>query len=469
MNPSFRRFVDSNRRQWIQAGAFNVLGLSLPSWMALQAQTGNLRKSKASSVLLLVEHGGMSHVDTWDPKPEAPAEHRTPFDLVPTQTPGVYFTKLLSRTARISDKLAVIRSMRHIKRVNDHPGGMQFMLSGEAPGGPVEMPDMGSVASYLLGTKGKHLPAYVQLPATSEMAHMTRVGFLPRQHGVFKAIAHDASDPDWHMECLQRNPEFTESRWNDRRQLLASVNRNRALAADREASALDEFHAEAANMLFSPHAARAFNLATESADTREQYGPGHRGACYLLGRKLIEAGVRFVTIDVRWPLTPETPKGIDLNWDHHDFIYAKDTCELPGAGGGGAGRYGIGHWVMAGSLDRAFSALITDLDQRGLLDQTLVCLLTEFGRTPKVNPQQGRDHWPDAYSIVMAGAGIRGGQVIGATDQQGAFVRESPHSPEDVAATIYDSLGIDLGKPLYTPDQRPIYLAHQGKPIKTLF
>ena len=175
--------------------------------------------------------------------------------------------------------------------------------------------------------------------------------------------------------------------------------------------------------------------------------------------------MRFVTVDVRWPLTGETPGGSNLNWDHHDFIYAKKTCNLPGAGGGGAGRYGIGHWCMMGSTDQAFAALIEDLDQRGLLAETLVCFVTEFGRTPRLNKFQGRDHWAHAYSIVLAGAGVPGGQVIGRSDREGGHVTDQPYTPEDYAATIYEKLGIDRSLPLYTSGNRPIFFGHAGKLI----
>jgi hypothetical protein len=297
------------------------------------------------------------------------------------------------------------------------------------------------------------------------MASFTRTGFLPPGNAVFKVKAQDCSDPKWKVPGLSLQESLSESRVNQRRDLLASLNSDHLLDATRPASALDTFYQQAANILLSTEAAKVFDLSHESPKVREQYGEGHRGACYLLGRRMIEAGVRFVTIDVRWPTSEKTPKAGNLNWDHHDHIYAKETCMLPGAGGGGAGRYGIGHWVMTGSLDQAFSTLIVDLEERGLLDETLVCLVTEFGRTPKLNKHQGRDHWPDAYSIVFAGAGIAGGQVIGETDRQGAYVQANPHAPEDYAATIYDFLGIDRDQPVYTPERRPMFLAHKGKCI----
>ena len=456
------------RRQWLQAGAFGTLGLSLPSLLQLQAQTAG-RKARAKNVLLLVEHGGMSHTDTWDPKPDVPSEQRTAFHLVPTCTPGERFTELLTQTAKISDRIAVVRGMHHRQRNDDHGGGMQYALTGASPRGPVAMPDLGSVAAFVLGSASEYLPPYVQLPATSEFAHVTTSGFLPKGYAPFKASARDASDPQWRVDNLQRNPQLSDPRFDERRALLSAVDQNPALALDRSAAALDLFREQAYTLLTSPAAAKAFDLSTESPQTREQYGEGHRGACYLLGRKLVEAGTRFVTIDVRWPHMPGKPGGGNLNWDHHDHIYAAETCELPGATGAGAGRYGIAHWVMMGSLDRAYSALILDLEQRGLLSETLVCLVTEFGRTPKINKALGRDHWPDAYSIVFAGAGIRGGQIIGQTDRQGAFVLDNPHSPEDTAATILEKLGIDRGTPLYTAEQRPIFLAPEGELIRELF
>jgi hypothetical protein len=168
-------------------------------------------------------------------------------------------------------------------------------------------------------------------------------------------------------------------------------------------------------------------------------------------------------------LTVETPGGFNLNWDHHDLIYARGSCGTVRDKAGGEGRYGIGTWPMMGSTDQAFAALIDDLDQRGLLAETLVCFVTEFGRTPRLNKFQGRDHWTNAYSIVFAGAGVPGGQVIGRTDKEGGHVAEQAHTPEDYAATIYEKLGIDRSRPLYTSSHRPVYFGHDGEAIAELF
>ena len=182
----------------------------------------------------------------------------------------------------------------------------------------------------------------------------------------------------------------------------------------------------------------------------------------------MKTGVRFVTVDVREPETPQTPGGFNMNWDHHDLIYTSGSCGTIRDKAGGEGRYGIAHWVMMGSTDQAFAALLGDMDQRGLLADTLVCFVTEFGRTPRLNQFQGRDHWSNAYSIAFAGAGIRGGQVIGATDRDGGFIRDEPHTPQDYAATIHELLGIDRTRPVYTRDQRPVFLTGEGRPIAGL-
>jgi hypothetical protein len=231
---------------------------------------------------------------------------------------------------------------------------------------------------------------------------------------------------------------------------------------------MERFYEQAYDILSSPRVSSVFNLRNEPPAVRDIYGPGHRGACYLMGRKLIEAGVRFVTVDVRWPLTPEVPGGVNLNWDHHDYIYTSGSCGTERIAAGGEGRYGIGHWVMMGSTDYAFAGLIEDLDQRGLLEETLVCFVTEFGRTPRLNRFEGRDHWTGAYSIVLAGAGVAGGQIIGRSDRDGGYVTDQPHTPEDYAATIYEKLGIDRQRPLYTSSNRPIYFGHGGEPIRQL-
>lgn len=466
-----------NRRNWMKVGSAGILGWSLPQMLALQAtaRTRNNRRGlpargAAKNVLVVLEQGGLSHIDTWDPKPDVVSDHRSPHRPISTAVPGVQFTDLLSRTARLADRLTVIRSMHHPKSgANGHPKGTQYALSGAHPGSPLEMPDMGSIVSHLMENGCDYLPPYVMVPGNHEQAKEARTGFLPESTRVFKTGGRDLSDPDWRVSDLLPRQENDRDRLLARQELLQDldarfVGKTPGDAA-RAVGGMDGFYQQAFETLSSPQVAAAFDWQSEPAALRDEYGPGHRGACYLVGRKLIEAGVRFVTVDVRWPVSKEYPKGTNLNWDHHDFIYASGTCNLPGAGGGGRGRYGIGTWPMMRSTDQAFAALIRDLEDRGLLDETLVCFVTEFGRTPKLNKAQGRDHWTNAYSIVMAGAGVPGGQVIGRSDADGGHVTESPHSPEDYAATVYEKLGLDRNRPVYTPARRPVFFGHGGEPI----
>lgn len=480
---SSREAADWTRRRWIQTGAFGLLGLSSPHWLAgfsvAAARVGDAvqpaRRGKAKNVLVILEQGGMSHIDTWDPKPEMVAENRSPYKPIDTNVPGMQFTELLPKTARIADKLAVVRSFHHRRAGADaHPNGTQYVLSGAHPLSPTEMPDIGCVVSKIMGSANQALPPYIMVPGNHEQAKETRTGFLPAGYGVFKTGGRDVSDPTWTVADLLPRGENADARFAQRRMLLGSLNRSFTgpstgdSSTARPLAGMDRFYQQAFDTLSGSKVARAFDLHGEPQAVRERYGSGHRGACYLLGRKLIESGVRFVTVDTRWPRMPGMPGGGNLNWDHHDHIYASGTCELPGASGAGAGRYGIGHYVMMGSVDIAYSALIEDLAERGLLDETLVCFVTEFGRTPKINKHGGRDHWSHAYSMVFAGAGTRGGQVVGRSDAEGGYVVGRGYTPEDYASTIYQKLGIDRDQPLYTSANRPIYFGHLGEPIAEL-
>lgn len=456
-----------NRRSFLGSAFF---GMSTLAGLPAFAAGGNVAKAKR--VLVIYEQGGLSHMDTWDPKPEAVSQNRSPFKPIATNVPGIQFTELLTKTAKVADKLALVRSMCHARNGADaHPNGTQYALSGIHPAAnSFEMPDIGSIIAHVQGSACKYLPPYIMVPGNHEQAAETRHGFLPASRKVFKTGGRDVSDPNWKIDALLPRQENQGVRLNERHDLRNLLDQQTTkTSASSDARGMEAFYDQAVDMLTSPQVAKAFDLRREPLAIREAYGAGHRGACYLVGRKLIEAGVKFVTVDVRWPKGKDTPKGAgNLNWDHHDHIYAKETCELPGATGAGAGRYGIAHWVMMGSVDQAFSALITDLDQRGLLAETLVCFVSEFGRTPKINKAQGRDHWTHAYTSVFAGAGVRGGQVIGKSDKEGGYVVDQPHTPEDYAATIYEKLGIDRQKPIYTPSNRPVYFGHAGEPIAEL-
>ena len=459
--------IQFGRRSFLGIGmAGGLTSLSVSRLLAQTAKNGD-RPGSAKNVLVILEQGGMSHIDTWDPKPESLADNRSPYKPINTNAPGIQFTELLSRTSQVADKLTVIRSMHHKNGIaSGHPKGTQYALSGHVPGGPVEMPDIGSVVGHRINSHCSYLPSYIMAPGNHEQAKMTTRGFLPPGNEVYKTGGRDLSDPQWKVSGLGLNEAIGAERIRSRLRLLNEIDLGFPVHSSSDAESWMASMEQAEESLFHPQSEKAFALEDETHSIREEYGRGHRGQCYLLGRRLIEQGVRFVTIDVREPMTGKTPGGSNLNWDHHDFIYANGTCNLPGAGGGGRGRYGIGTWWMMGSVDQAFSALIRDMDDRGLLDDTLVCFVTEFGRTPKLNKHQGRDHWTGAYSIVMAGAGVPGGQVIGASNKQGGYVTEDAYTPEDYAATVYSKLGLHLGDPLRTQDDRPIFLSAEGQPIR---
>lgn len=454
----------TSRRSFLALSACGLL--SVPRWQPALAAG---KAARAKSVLVLFEQGGVSHMDTFDPKPDAPAEHRTPFDTIDTAARGMRFTKLLERTAKHADKLTVVRCMTQPKPGigNSHPKGSQYVFSGESPDGAETMPDIGSVVSYRAGSAARHLPPYVMVPGTSEQEYNTKVGFLPPQHAAFKTRG-KPHEPTWTVPNLALAGVAPE-RFKDRADLLSNLDVGiPGDGASKDAQTLAGARARAEDMLTNPATRKAFDLRAEPLKVREEYGLGHRGQCCLLGRKLIEAGVRFVTIDCREPASREYPGGGNMNWDHHDHIYSPKDTAIKG-GGAGAGRWGIQTWPMMGSTDRAFAALLNDMHQRGLLDETLVCFVTEFGRTPRINDRKGRDHWTHAFSVAFAGAGVPGGQVVGETDREGGYITSSKaHTFEDYAATIYAKLGIDTTKPLHTPAGRPIYPGKDGHAIPEL-
>lgn len=443
-------------------------GLALAS-PTLAASSVRPQAARAKRVLVILEQGGLSHIDTWDPKPEAVVEHRSPFKPIATNVPGVQFTELCAKSAQIADKLAVVRSFHHKTNVaNGHPLGTQYVLSGSVPGGPIEMPDIGSIVAHRMPSTCDWLPPYIMIPGNHEQAAMTRHGFLPASTKVFKTGGRDLSDSQWKVNDLGLLTGVDAGRFHDRLDLLSNLNIGVRPEAGDGVGTVSAMREQAADMLSNPRTQRAFRLSEEPDRVRQAYGTGHRGQCYLLGRRLIESGVQFVTVDVREPMTDKTPGGFNMNWDHHDYMYRDGSCGTVRIAAGGEGRYGIGTWWMMGSTDQAFAALVRDLDERGLLADTLVCFVTEFGRTPRLNKFQGRDHRTHAYSMVFAGAGVRGGQVIGKSDRDGGYVLERPLLPEDYAATIYEKLGLDHERPLYTRENRPVFFSHGGKPIAEL-
>lgn len=455
------------RRSFVGVSIAGLTGIGVaPSIESALKQQAH--EADAKRVLVIFEQGGVSHTDTWDPKPETNPVHRSPFKPVSTSVPGIQFTELLSRTAQIADKITVVRCMRQPKPNigNSHPLGSQYIFSGADPTGPVTMPDIGSVVSQELGTEARHLPAYV-FEGSGEQSKESRLGFLPASHKAFR-IRHGKVSG---LKLEGIAPE----RFRGRRDLLANLNIGLLGNGRRDVKAMESFAEQAEDMLTNPATLAAFDIDSEPDHIKKLYHPNekdrtHRGNLYMLGRKLIESGVRFVTINTQWPANGTLwPGGGNMNWDHHDAIYSQSNTNIKG-GGAGAGRFGIGTWPMMPSTDWAFSGLITDMDQRGLLKDTLVCFVSEFGRTPKINEREGRDHWVHAFSMVFAGAGVTGGRIVGETDSDGAYVT-SPmaYTVEDYGASVFAKLGIDTTEPIFTPEDRPIFLAKGGKPIRELF
>jgi len=455
------------RRGFVRTGALGLVGLSLPG--LLQAEkTATFVAARAKSCILFFLEGGPAHQDTWDMKPDAPAEYRGEFKPISSTLSGVSVCEHLPMLSQQMHHFALIRSVHH--KIVDHNAGAYYALTGRSPvkaGGlivsdqPDNFPPYGSVLARLRPVD-KALPPFVHLPdIMSNNGHNLpgqSAGFFGGAFDPF--VAGDVSGTDYVIPGLTLADEMTHQRLRERRELLADL--NHAETAGRGSERLAKFQEQAFDLLCSSSAHEAFDLCRESAKTRERYGlPDredrsvgarkfgglpHLGQCMLAARRLIEAGVRLVTVC--------TGRKFDQSWDTHrqHFPLLKRSL-LP-------------------YVDRAFSALIEDLDQCGLLDETLVVAMGEFGRTPRLGQitsgagadRAGRDHWPHCYTVLMAGAGISAGTVFGASDRLAAYPARDPVTPEDITATIYQILGIDPETRIYDQLNRPHSLA-TGTPI----
>jgi len=426
----YRCLPNEQRRDFLKVGALSTLGLSLPSVLRSEAAAGQSRTAKAKSVILFWLQGGVSHHDTLDPKPNAPADIRGEFSTISTKIPGVQFSDRLPRLAEISDRLAVVRSVTHSEAA--HQRGSIYMVEGRRP--PRETgvehsgnPEIGSIVANQLGMR-RGMPAYCSIPGNDFTSRFTGHGWLPATSAAFRGHQASSLKPSG-----QSADQFAE-RVGLRDQLELS-----AQAAARSRS-WDEFDQQAVDIVSSGRGAEAFDISSEPDEIKELYGIGNKRdqkcKLALTARRLIEAGVRYVTIGRN-------------SWDHHNTIFPQLRSRLP-------------------SMDNAIAGLTLDLEQRGLLDDTLVIYMTEYGRTPRVNSKAGRDHWPQAFSIAFAGAGIKGGQVLGASDKDGAAVIDRPVSPEEIAATILHLTGIDPHTEYIKPDDRPIQFVDHAEPIQEL-
>jgi uncharacterized protein (DUF1501 family) len=423
------------RRDFLHLGLLTAFGLSVSDALRLQAAPAQAR---AKSCILIWLDGGPSHLDTFDPKPDAPNEVRSQFGSIGTTVDGLQICEHLPRTAKVMRDVALIRSLTH--ELGNHDTGTRYLLTGHRPTPALEYPSLGSLVANDAGF-GAALPPYVAIPgdAVGGNSNAARAGFLP---GAFSAF-NVGPDPA-RVRDLNLPDGVSFARSERRREMLAKMDAfSRTVEEDAAAQSRDAFYEQAYRLLASSEAKGAFDLSREKPATRERYGPGKLGTGCLLARRLVEAGSRFVTV-------------VDTGWDTHTQIFR----ELPDSRFPGSGKLP--------NLDRAYAALITDLRERGLLDSTLVVMMGEFGRTPKLNATAGRDHWPRAGFVCLSGGGVRGGQVIGATDALGEVPADHPVSPPDLAFTLLQLLGVDPTRELRTPTGRPIKIMSEGSFIAGL-
>jgi hypothetical protein len=431
-NPSPNRRCDGvSRRDFLHLGALAPLGLSLAGALRLQAQSAP-NTARAQACILIWLDGGPSHLDTFDLKPDAPSEVRSPFKDIATSIPGLRICEHLPRTAPLMRHIALIRSVTH--ELGNHDTGTRFLLTGHRPTPALEYPSLGSIVARLR-TSDSPMPPYIAIPndAVGGDSNAARSGYLPGAYSAF-SIGKDPSK----VQDLHPPPGITFERHEHRRLMLAKMDKfSREVEEGPATRNRDAFYEQAYRLIGSAEAKNAFALGQEPAAVRERYGSSRIGSGCLLARRLVEAGSRFVTV-------------VDSGWDTHQQI----ARELPDSRFPGSGKLP--------SLDRAYSALIDDLRQRGLLDSTLVVLMGEFGRTPKLNALGGRDHWPRAGFACLAGGGVQGGRVIGATNPFGEYPVDRPVTPPDLAFTLLQLLGIDPSRELTTPDGRPMKLLSEG-------
>lgn len=438
-----RRCDGVSRRDFLRVGALGPLGLSLGAMLSAEkmaaaavggAAFAPFRRPRAKSVILVFLGGGISHHDSFDPKPEAMEEIRGKYGTIPTTVPGLRICELLPRLAHRMQHFALVRSGTH---ENDHhETASNWVLSGRFGSPFGDHPSIGSVVAHETGFGGR-MPPYVAVPKNPSFTwELGKASWLGGRYESF--TAGNPNEKEWRVRDLSRPAGVTDEALSRRKRLLEAADRNGLrVRGNDQLDTYDEFGRKAAELVLSPNAREAFSVDSETGKTRDAYGRNDFGQSCLLARRLVEAGVRFVTVNYG-------------GWDHHAKIFESLDKKLP-------------------EFDTGLAALVTDLDNRGLLADTLLLVMGEFGRTPRVNKDAGRDHWGRAGSLLFAGAGVRGGQVIGATDKEGAFVTDRPVRPADVAWTVLESLGIDPKKILHTPEGRPVEILDQGGLIEELY
>lgn len=430
LTPLTQRCDGVSRRDFLHVGLVSVFGLSVADLLRLKAYAAGPR-DRAQSCILIWLDGGPSHIDTFDPKPEAPVEVRGPFNVIPSVVDGIQLSEHLPMTAKVMRHVALVRSLTH--ELGNHDTGSHYLLTGHKPTPVLQYPGIGSVVARESGLHTA-LPPYVTIP---DAVPSLRSGYLPGAFSPF-SIGGDPSRPGFRVRDLSP-PEWIsfdrmEQREAMRRKVDLFSNQDNLLPVS---TSRDRFYEQAHQLISSDSARSAFDLSKEPNGIRNRFGRRRLGSSCLMARRLVESGARFVTV-------------VDRGWDtHQDVGRTLPDTQFPGSG-------------KVPDMDRAFSALIEDLRQRGMLDTTLVVMMGEFGRTPKLNSRAGRDHWPRAGFVCFAGGGVQGGQVIGKTDSYGEMPSETPVRPEDVAYTLLHLLGVDPRKEYMTPSARPMRILSEG-------
>lgn len=440
------------RRAVLKAGVLSMAGLNLATQQRLIAE-GAAKKNNKSVILIWLD-GGPSQLESYDPKPEAPAEFRGPFGTISTSVPGIQFSELMSQQAKFADRMSIIRSMRH--GTGDHFAGAHWMLTGRfgatTASKHIRYPSLGSCVSKLKGPNTPGLPAYVGLPSAESVylfPGYQGAAYLGGEHDPFavnndsRYLHHGYKVNIEAPTCFKASAGLDESRAKDRSDLMASLDRlRRDVDNTGVMDVMDSHHQSAMSLVFGGVAMEAFDISKESPEVAERYGKNPWGQYTLMARRLVEAGVTFVTVDMP-------------HWDHHSSLVE-------------------GHAPNMRAMDQCVGALMTDLVERNLLEQVLVIVMGEFGRTPRINqgqpgiPIPGRDHWGDAFSVMLAGGGLQQGVVVGATNARAEYPVEREVAPHDLLATVYRVLDIDPATHFLDFSGRPVALVDRPEGIREL-
>lgn len=431
-----------SRREVLRIGSLSAIGLTLPKWTMRRANAAETPAARATRCVLIWLDGGPSHLETFDVKPDAPAEVRGPLASISTRLPGIALSECLPQTAALLDHMAIVRSVT--SPLGEHNFGTHYLLTGYKPSPVLDYPTFGSVLTHRRPTRGT-LPANIAVPDFRVGGgRMTGAGFLPAATQPF-SVSGDPAQPDFAVRDLELFRGLSLKRLQQRREFVEQLNQ---FQNELERAAPDDASLEQAfQLITSPSAKRAFALEDEPDVVRNRYGRRTVGQSCLLARRLIERGVPFVTVNHR-------------GWDTHNDLYTRLKEGYTGA------KVPVG---LIPTLDQGLTALVSDLRERGLLQDTLIVVMGEFGRTPKLNTSAGRDHWPRVFSVLLAGGGVPGGQVIGSSDAVGESPAERAVTPADLAFTIYTLLGIDPTSHLQTGDGREVRISPtDGKRIPEL-